>query len=114
MPIFSLYQGQISIQVYFCSGDAAMPWHVGLHDGTAISRIFQQFNNPKDASQYAHRLGATLPFPVKLPEWLPVQPPADFAEAVAEVDARQPVTNGTQAVYDEIVGAELCEAPYQW
>lgn len=46
-----------------------------------------------------------------------VQPPTDFAEAVAEVDSR-PVQLWPTAVHDEIdgerIGAEICEAPHSW
>ena len=46
-----------------------------------------------------------------------VQPPADFAEAVAEVDSK-PVQPWPAAAHDEIdneqVGAEIAAAPYNW
>ena len=54
----------MKIEVYFCSGEAAAPWLVGLHDGVSITKIYQQFRNPFVAIQYAKNLVATK---VKLP-----------------------------------------------
>ena len=46
----------------------------------------------------------------------PVQPPADFAAAVAEVltPDRVPTVARMDDCEDEIIGAELCTAPYNW
>lgn len=46
----------------------------------------------------------------------PVQPPADFAAAVAEVltPDRVPTVRNMADCEDEIIGAELCTAPYNW
>lgn len=46
-----------------------------------------------------------------------VTAPADFAEAVAEVDSRTP-SRWTEAQHDEVdnevIGAEIQQAPWQW
>jgi hypothetical protein len=46
----------------------------------------------------------------------PVQPPQDFADAIAEVltPDRVPTVRNMADVEDEKIGAELCEAPYNW
>jgi len=45
-----------------------------------------------------------------------VQPPADFADAIAEVltPDRVPTVRNMADCEDERIGAELCEAPYNW
>lgn len=45
-----------------------------------------------------------------------VQPPADFAQAIMEVltPDRAPTVAMPGDVEDEKIGAELCEAPYNW
>ncbi len=46
----------------------------------------------------------------------PVQPPADFADAIDEVlrPDRAPTVRNMADCEDEHIGAELCEAPYNW
>lgn len=60
------------IEVYFNNGDdAATPWHVALHDGKAITQIYNQFRNPLDAIQYAlDTVAAKVELPVVWPAWL--------------------------------------------
>lgn len=45
-----------------------------------------------------------------------VQPPADFADALDEVlrPDRVPTVRNMADCEDEHIGAELCEAPYNW
>ena len=63
----------MTIQVYLNSGDARQPWHVGLHDGAAISEIYSQFSNPLEAIRYAlDTVSASLNLPVMWPQWLKV------------------------------------------
>jgi len=46
----------------------------------------------------------------------PVQPPQDFADAIAEVltPDQVPTVRNMADCEDEHIGAELCEAPYNW
>lgn len=63
----------MKIQVYFCSGEGVAPWLVGLHDGKAITRIYDQFRNPLDAIEYAlDTVAAKVELPVVWPSWLKV------------------------------------------
>ena len=59
----------MKILVYFCSGEAAAPWLVGLHDGVAVTQIYQQFRNPVQAIRYALDTVATkIKVPVVCPD----------------------------------------------
>ena len=63
----------MKIEVYFCSGEAAAPWLVGLLDGVSITKIYQQFRSPGVAIQYAkNAVAAKVNLPVVWPDGLKV------------------------------------------
>lgn len=62
-----------TIQVYFNSHDITQPWIVALHDGVAVTKIYQQFRNPVQAIRYALDTVATkIKVPVVWPDGLKV------------------------------------------
>jgi hypothetical protein len=62
-----------TIQVWFNSGEARAPWHVGIHDGTAIAETFSRFSEPVSAIRYAlDTVSESLELPVIWPENLKV------------------------------------------
>lgn len=63
---------QKSIKIYHNSGEANTPWHVGLHDGTAITEQFGAFREPMDAVRKAIPLAAERGLPATKPAWLKV------------------------------------------
>lgn len=63
---------QQTIQVYFNSGEAKTPWHVGLHDGTAITEQFGAYRNPVEAIERAMPESAERRLPIVKPAWLKV------------------------------------------
>jgi len=64
---------QQTIQVYFNPGvSAKTPWHVGLHDGTAIAETFGQFSTPVEAIRRAEPVSAERRLPIIKPAWLKV------------------------------------------
>jgi hypothetical protein len=64
---------QQTISVYFNPGvNAAKPWHVGLHDGTAIAEQFGTYSNPVEAIKRAMPVSAERKLPIVKPAWLKV------------------------------------------
>ena len=63
---------QQTIQVYHNSGEAKTPWHVGLHDGVAITEQFGSFREPIEAIRKAQPVAAERGLPVIKPAWLKV------------------------------------------
>lgn len=64
---------QSTIQVWFNSGEAQKPWHVGLHDGVAVAETYRRFPEPVMAIRYAlDEVSAKMELPVLWPEWVKV------------------------------------------
>lgn len=62
-----------TIQVYWNGHDITQPWLVGLHDGTAIAQVYDQFRNPLDAIRFAlDTVAAKVELPVVWPAWVKV------------------------------------------
>lgn len=58
------------IQVYFNAGEAATPWHVGLHDGVSVTEIFGTFRESADAIRLAIRIATEKGLLARWPAWL--------------------------------------------
>lgn len=62
----------MTIQVWFNSGEARQPWHVGLHDGVAIAETYNRFSAPIDAMRFASEKAKVEALEVVKPKWLKV------------------------------------------